>query len=166
MCADWTTDSLLPCRLWRAGRGSAEKQGPARHFLSSPLAAARVEAWLEGLLLPLALAGPTADLKNALLRRRLGCNVTTVSDIRRRKKQAWEEVALHPPLSAEPAGLAWLLTRRERHRRSTYSCSGTPLLLNVSRLDDSLSLPPTLPSQAGGLERCREEGHWSGYWNS
>ena len=34
------------------------------------MAAARVEAWLEGLLLPLALAGPAGDLKNALLRRR------------------------------------------------------------------------------------------------
>ena len=41
-------------------------------FLSSPLAAARVEARLEGLLLLLALAGPACELKNALLRRRLG----------------------------------------------------------------------------------------------
>ena len=33
----------------------------------------RVEAWMEGLLLRLALAGPAGYLKNALLRRRLGC---------------------------------------------------------------------------------------------
>ena len=33
------------------------------------------EAWLEGLLLRLALAEPAGDLKNALLRRRLGCYV-------------------------------------------------------------------------------------------
>ena len=44
-------------------------------ILSSTLAAARVEAWLEGLLLRLALAGPAGYLKNALLRRRLGCYV-------------------------------------------------------------------------------------------
>ena len=37
------------------------------------LAAARVEAQLEGLLLLLALAGPAGYLKNALLRRLLGC---------------------------------------------------------------------------------------------
>ena len=40
-------------------------------FLSSPLAAALVEAWMEGLLWLLALAGPAADLKNVLLRRLL-----------------------------------------------------------------------------------------------
>ena len=71
-------ESLLPCRLsgWRAGRGGVGKEGPALLFLSSPLAA-RVdsEAWLEGLLLRLALAGPAGYLKNALLRRRLGCYV-------------------------------------------------------------------------------------------
>ena len=54
---------------WPEGAG---KEGPAQLFLSSPLAAARVEAWLEGLLLLLALAGPAGDLKNALLPRRLG----------------------------------------------------------------------------------------------
>ena len=68
-------DSPLPRRLWLAGRGCAGKEGPARLFLSSPLAAARLEAWLEGLLLRLALAGPAGDLKNALPRRRLGCSV-------------------------------------------------------------------------------------------
>ena len=34
-----------------------------------------MEAWLKGLLLRLALAGLAGDTKNALLRRRLGCNV-------------------------------------------------------------------------------------------
>ena len=63
-------DSLLPPRLWRAGCG---EEGPALLFLSPPLAAARVEAQLEGLLLRLALAGPADYLKNALLRRRLVC---------------------------------------------------------------------------------------------
>ena len=66
-------DFLLPQRLWLAGRGGAGKEGPERLFLSSLLAAARVEAWLEGLLLLLlALAAPAGDLKNALLHRRLG----------------------------------------------------------------------------------------------
>ena len=37
--------------------------------------AARAEAWLEGLLLRLALAGLAGDIKNALLRRRLECYV-------------------------------------------------------------------------------------------
>ena len=60
---------------------------PARLFLSPPLAAARVEAWLEGLLLRLALAGPAGDLKNALLRRRLGCLLPTVPDPHRKKKK-------------------------------------------------------------------------------
>ena len=68
-------DSLLPRRLWRAGRGGAGKEGPARLFLSSPLAAARVEAQLEGLLLRLALAGPAGYVRLALLSRSLGCYV-------------------------------------------------------------------------------------------
>ena len=70
-------DSLLPRRLWRAGRGYGEagKDGPELLFLSSFLAAARMEAWLEGLMLRLALARPAGYLKNALLCRRLGCDV-------------------------------------------------------------------------------------------
>ena len=52
---------------------SPGKERSALLFLSSPLAAARVEAQLERLLLLLALAGPAGDLMNALLRRRLGC---------------------------------------------------------------------------------------------
>ena len=56
-------DSLLPRHLWRAGRRGAGKEGPALLFLSFNLAAAQVEAWLEGMLLRLALAGPAGDLK-------------------------------------------------------------------------------------------------------
>ena len=54
-------------------QGGCWEEGPAQLFLSSPLAAARVEAQLEGLLLWLALAGPAGYLKNALLHRRFGC---------------------------------------------------------------------------------------------
>ena len=43
-------DSLLPRRLWLAGQRRAGKEGPELPFLTSLLAAARVEAWLEGLL--------------------------------------------------------------------------------------------------------------------
>ena len=69
-------NSLLPRRRWSpvvGWPGGAGKEGSARQFLSSPLSAAQVEAWLEGLLQPLPLAGPAENLKNALLRRRLGC---------------------------------------------------------------------------------------------
>ena len=41
-------------------------------FPSPPLTVARAEAWLEGLLLQLALAVLAGDLKNALLHCRLG----------------------------------------------------------------------------------------------
>ena len=107
-------DSLLPRRLWRAGRGCGE-EGPVLQFLSSPLAAARVEAQLEGLLLLLALAGAAGYLKNALLRRRLGCYVVDCARPRRKeRKKAWKEVALHPVtfhfppgrLAAGPTGVA------------------------------------------------------------
>ena len=77
MCVDSTTPSYLAVSGGLAA-GVAGKEGLARlfFFLSSPLAAARVEVWLEGLLLPLALAGPAGGLKDALLRRRLGYYVT------------------------------------------------------------------------------------------
>ena len=73
MCADSTTPSYLAVSGGLAG--GVREVGPALLFLSSPLVAARVEAWLEGLLLRLALAGPAGYLKNALLRRRLVCYV-------------------------------------------------------------------------------------------
>ena len=57
--------------LWLAGLEGAGKEGPALLFLSSPLAAALLEAWLEGLLL--ALAGPSGELNNALLLCSLWC---------------------------------------------------------------------------------------------
>ena len=72
------TRRLPPVSPSLAGlRGVAGKEGPAVQFLLSPLAAAQMEACLEGLLLRLAsgLAGPTGCLKNALLRRRPGCYV-------------------------------------------------------------------------------------------
>ena len=81
----WTDDSLLPRRLGRAGGGGAGEEGPALLFLLPPLAAARVEAQLEGLLLRLALAGPAGYLKNALLRRRLGVVLPTVPDLAGKK---------------------------------------------------------------------------------
>ena len=72
-----------------------------------------MEAWPEGLLLLLALAGPAGDLKNALLRRRLGCYVAesmqTVPDPHRKKKK---KNTLCFPLG--------LLTCRER--RCTHCC--------------------------------------------
>ena len=109
-----------------------------------------MEAWPEGLLLLLALAGPAGDLKNALLRRRLGCYVAesmqTVPDPHRKKKK---KNTLCFPLG--------LLAHRELQRRSTHCCCGTPPLLdcrwisyvraglylyiwsqNVLRLDDHL----------------------------
>ena len=67
-------DSLLPRRLWRAGRG-VRGRGTCAAVSIIPLAAARVEAWLEGLLLRLALAGPAGYLKKALLLSCLGCYV-------------------------------------------------------------------------------------------
>ena len=73
ICADSTTPFFLAVSGGLAGGGCGE-EGPALLFISSPLAAARVEAKLEGLLLlRLALDGPAGYLKNALLRRRLGC---------------------------------------------------------------------------------------------
>ena len=106
-------DSLLPRRLWPAGRGDAEKEGPVTLFLSPPLTVAGVEAWLEGLLLQLALAVLAGDLKNALLhcRLRLSCVVLPTVPDPQKTKQVWKEVALHLPLSARPAGLTG-----ERHR--------------------------------------------------
>ena len=65
--------------LWPTGPGVAGRGGPELLLLSSALAVAQVEAWLEGLfktmLLQLALTGPAVDLKNSLPRRRLGCYV-------------------------------------------------------------------------------------------
>ena len=164
-------DSLLPRRHWRAGRGGAGKEGPVRLFLSSPLAAARVEAWLEGLLLLLALAGPAGDLKNALLRRRLGCLLPTVPDPhrkRKKKKQTWKEVARHPPLSAGPACPAG--AAQEEHLLLLRKDTAAGLLLEhmyvlvciciylVAECAPTRRLPPTSPSLAGWPGGCGERG--------
>ena len=62
-------------RAWPGGDG--EGAYGQRVCVPAPLATdfEPIEAWLEELLLSLALAGPAGDLKNALLRRRLGCYV-------------------------------------------------------------------------------------------
>ena len=76
-------------------------------LLSSPLAAAQAEAWLEGLLLLLALAGPAVVLNNALLRRHLWCCVAYCalhSQKREKINQAWKEGALQSPPPVGPAG--------------------------------------------------------------
>ena len=72
----------------------------------------------------------TSRLKNTLLRRHLGCYVAlpTVPDLRIRKNRhgkKWPYTPSYPP------GLL-RLALRERHRRSTYCCCGTPLLLESS----------------------------------
>ena len=95
--------SILTRRLWPAGWGVAGKEGPA----PPALAAAQVEAWLEGRLLPLAPAGSACDLKNSLECCRL------CLPVRRKKRQACREVALHSPLSAGPAGTAGAI--KEEH---------------------------------------------------
>ena len=63
------------CLAWPGGDGEGAYR--LRVCIHVPLAAdfGPMEAWLEGLLLLLALAGPAGDLKNALLRRRLGSYV-------------------------------------------------------------------------------------------
>ena len=60
----------LARRRWRRGPWT-------KSVLSTPLATdfGSMEAWLEGLLLPMSLAGPVSYLKNARLRHCLGCSV-------------------------------------------------------------------------------------------
>ena len=85
-CADSTTPSYLAVSGGLAGgvRGKRDLRGCFYHL---PWQLLGGEAWLEGLLLRLALAGPAGDLKNALLRRRLGCLLPTVPDPHRKKKK-------------------------------------------------------------------------------
>ena len=121
----------LPRRLWPAGRGRAGKEGPALLLPSSALAAAEVEAWLEGRA---AAAGSRGCCCAVLAISRMLCSVAvsadmwqTVSDLRR-KRQAWKEVARHPPFSHRPAksdagGL-------EEENLLSGCCSRTPLLLS------------------------------------
>ena len=72
MCSDSTAPSYF---AWSAGRGGAGKEGPALQLLSTPLAAALVEAWLEGLLQQVFLAGPAPLAITRMLSCRLGCYV-------------------------------------------------------------------------------------------
>ena len=101
MCADSTTPSYLAVSGGLAGTCAVVSIIPIA-------AAARVEALQEGLLRRLALAGSASDLKIALLRCSLGCYVADCAcpTQNNKKEQAWKEVALHPPLFAEPAGPA------------------------------------------------------------
>ena len=101
-------DSLLPRRLWRAGRGDAGKRDPRccfYHPIWQPLGwrlswkdCCCCWLWLDLLAISRTLCSPAVS----------GVMLPTVPDFagkkrRRRKKQAWKEVALHPPLSAGPA---------------------------------------------------------------
>ena len=86
--------------------------------------AAQAEAWLEGLLLLLALAGPASDLKNPLLRRWLGCYVAD-SAWHSQKNQAWREVALDSLLSCFPAGQAG--AAQEEHLLLPFCPAGVTL---------------------------------------
>ena len=124
MCPDSTTPSYF---AWSAGRGAAGKEGPALQLLSPPLAAALVEAWLEGLLPQVCLARP-ALLAISMLQ--------TVPDLRRRKTQAWKEVALRSPLSARFAGPAGAA---QKPGRSTY-WEATPTVERLRRRWNCISL--------------------------
>ena len=117
-------------------------------FYHAPL---HLEARLEGLLLLLALVDVLAISKTVCFVAVSDVMMPAVSDLRRRKNQAWKEVAPHPPLFAWPAGPAGaaqeehLLLQRSasavglhhitfaRLRESVYTWSQ-----NVRRLDDSL----------------------------
>ena len=114
-------DSLLPRRLWRASWGDAGKRDPRccfYHPIGQPLGPARVEAQLEGLLQRLALAGPAGFLVSGVM-------LPTVPDLARKKKNRYGKKW---PYTLR--FLPGLPTRRERHRRSTYCCCGSPPLLD------------------------------------
>ena len=102
MCADLTTSSYLTASGLLAGgeaRGAGNK-APVL-LLLSPSAAARVEAWLAGRTAAAAGSCWTCWLSGVMLP-----TVTCVWHWQEIKTQSWNEVALHPPLSAGPAGQA------------------------------------------------------------
>ena len=101
--------SFPPRRLWPAGRGMTGKDGPA----PSALAAAQVEAWLEGRLLQLALAYSVAI--STML-----CSVPVSGIMLPTVPSQLPYTHRFPPAR---------LARRERHRRSTYCCSVAQLVL-------------------------------------
>ena len=154
--------------------GSAGKEETAA------LAAAQVEAWLEGLLSPLALAGPAGDLKNALSVAVSGAMLPTVSDVSRSQQQAWKEVALYSPFSAvnlcRLAGAA-----QEEHLLLQRNASAVTALLDSitlhlracaclfirgleMRADSTCPFHLTVRWQAG-RGGCGEKRYWSYYYN-
>ena len=138
-------DSLLPPsrHLWRAGRGGAGKEGPGRLFLSS----ARVEAWMERLLLRLALAGPVdllAISRTLCFVAVSGVMLPTAPDLAGKKKSGLERSG-PTPSAFRRAG--WQLALRERHRRSTRCYA--------FRRQRSLRLSPPTSGQA---QRGRRRG--------
>ena len=82
---DWESDtvcfssSFQVAHCFGLGQEAMAKVHMDKEFaflrLSPPTSDGGLPSWLEGLLLPLALAGPAGVLKNALLRRSLGCYV-------------------------------------------------------------------------------------------
>ena len=108
------TRRLLPTLPSLAGwRGECGERGTCAQFLSSPLAAAQVEACLEG---HAAAAGsrwrcwlsqecPAPSLSRVLCCR-LCLTFAHTHKFAEGKTQAWKEVALHSPPSAGPAGPA------------------------------------------------------------
>ena len=105
-------------RAWPGGNG--EGAYGQRVCVPAPLATdfGPMETWLEGLLLPLAMAGPAGDCKNALLRRRLRFMLPTMPDLHREKRRKRIGKRWPDTLRFQPGQLA----RRERHRRSTCCC--------------------------------------------
>ena len=144
-------DSFLPCHLWLASRGGAGQKGPF------PLAAARVEAQLEGLL------GWTCWLsqeRSAPSRSRvLCCRLCLTWQPEEKRKKAWKEVALHPPLSAGPADPVGAAQKEHLLLLRITTASGLLLdihsfgfcicILLVSEGAPTRRLPPTSPSLAG-----------------
>ena len=129
-------------------------RGPAAQLLSSPSATARVEAWLQGLLLRLALAGPAGDVRNALLRRRLGwyvadcgcpstmpCRRLTVAARRSRGNTGTETRARLPSLSAGPAGAAG--AAQEEHLLLLRDVAAAGVLLDMWATQTRHSNTPT-----------------------
>ena len=97
-------------RVWLGGDG--ERAYGQKSCIPAPLAAdfGPMMAWLEGLLRRLALADPAGDLKNALLRRRLGCYVSDCA-CRLTLGEEEEETNMErsgptPPAFRRPAGPA------------------------------------------------------------
>ena len=131
--------SFPPRRLWPAGRGMTGKDGPA----PSALAAAQVEAWLEGRLLQLALAYSVAI--STML-----CSVPVSGIMLPTVPSQLPYTHRFPPAR---------LARRERHRRSTYCCSVAQLVLEAAGSGG----PPSLlrPASSKAQQVPRGQTIWS-----